>query len=138
MNTRTAAALASRRSSAQAALGRVHDAISRLRREKTPVSVAAVSRRAGVSRTFLYDNGDASITVFLAAATSSALTPMPRSCASGPTSWKSALPMSPVRWTTGCAATRSSCADTPTPTTSPASPCTATTWTRTLDESRTR
>ena len=40
-------------------LGRVHDAIARLRREKTPVTVAAVARRAGVSRTFLYDNPDA-------------------------------------------------------------------------------
>ena len=56
---RTAAALASRRGSAQVALSRVHDAITRLRREKTPVSVAAVSRRAGVSRTFLYANAAA-------------------------------------------------------------------------------
>jgi hypothetical protein len=56
---RTAAALAARRSSTQAALGRVHDAIFRLRREKIPVSVAAVSRRAGVSRTFLYANPEA-------------------------------------------------------------------------------
>lgn len=51
---RTAAALVARRSSTRAALGRVHDAISWLRREKTPISVAAVGRRAGVSRTFLY------------------------------------------------------------------------------------
>ncbi len=56
---RTAAALAARHSSTQAALGRVQDAISRLRREKTPLSVAAVSRRAGVSRTFLYENPEA-------------------------------------------------------------------------------
>jgi chromosome segregation ATPase len=40
-------------------LQRVHDALTRLRREKTPVSVAAVARRAGVSRTFVYDNPDA-------------------------------------------------------------------------------
>jgi hypothetical protein len=53
---RTAAALASRRRGAQAAIDRVHDAISRLRRDKIPLSVAAVSRRAGVSRTFLYTN----------------------------------------------------------------------------------
>ena len=53
---RTAAALAARHRDTQAALGRVHDAIARLRREKTPVSVAAVARRAGVSRTFLYTN----------------------------------------------------------------------------------
>lgn len=56
---RTAAAQAARRSSSRAALGRVHDAISRLRREKIPVSVAAISRRADVSRTFLYTNAEA-------------------------------------------------------------------------------
>jgi integrase len=56
---RTAAALAARRSTTQAALGRVRDAISRLRKEKIPVSVAAVGRRAGVSRTFLYENPEA-------------------------------------------------------------------------------
>jgi hypothetical protein len=56
---RTAAALAARHRSTQTALGRVHDAISRLRREKTPISVAAVSRRADVSRTFLYENSEA-------------------------------------------------------------------------------
>ncbi|MEV6871592.1 DUF6262 family protein [Amycolatopsis sp. NPDC051128] len=56
---RTAAAQAARRSNTQVALGRVHDAISRLCREKTPVSVAAISRRAGVSRTFLYENPEA-------------------------------------------------------------------------------
>ena len=46
---RTAAALAARHRDTQAALGRVHEAITRLRREKTPVSVAAVARRAGFS-----------------------------------------------------------------------------------------
>ena len=55
----TEAALAARRRSTEAALGRVRDVITRLRREKTPVSVAAVSRRADVSRTFLYGNPDA-------------------------------------------------------------------------------
>ena len=43
---RTAAALAARHRDTQAALGRVRDTIPRLRREKTPVSVAAVARRA--------------------------------------------------------------------------------------------
>jgi chromosome segregation ATPase len=57
--SRTAGALAARRSNAKAALGRVNDAISRLRREKSPISVAAISRRAGVSRTFLYENSAA-------------------------------------------------------------------------------
>ncbi len=55
----TDAALAARRRSTEAALGRVRDAIARLRRAKTQVSVAAVSRRAGVSRTFIYGNPDA-------------------------------------------------------------------------------
>ena len=55
----TAAALAARRSTAQAALGRVHDVLARMRREKAPVTVAAVARRAGVSRTFLYSNPEA-------------------------------------------------------------------------------
>jgi chromosome segregation ATPase len=65
---RTAAALAARRSSTRAALGRVHDAISRLRKEKMPVSVAAVGRRAGVSRTFLYENPEARAAVAAAVA----------------------------------------------------------------------
>ena len=52
----TEAALAARRRGTEAALVRVRDAIAKLRREKTPVSVAAVSRRAGVSRTFIYGN----------------------------------------------------------------------------------
>ena len=57
--SRTAAALAARRRDTQAALDRVHEAITRLRRDKTPVTVAAVARRADVSRTFLYTNTDA-------------------------------------------------------------------------------
>ncbi|PQP10524.1 DUF6262 family protein [Rhodococcus opacus] len=56
---RTAAALASRRRATQAAVDRVHDAIARLRRERTPVSTAAVARHARVSRTFLYTNAEA-------------------------------------------------------------------------------
>ncbi|MBP5935462.1 DUF6262 family protein [Streptomyces acidiscabies] len=56
---RTAAALAARRRKTEAALERIHDAIARIRREKAQVSVAAVARRADVSRTFLYDNPDA-------------------------------------------------------------------------------
>jgi chromosome segregation ATPase len=60
---RTAAALAARHRDTQAAHGRVRDAIARLRREKTPVSVAVVARRAGVSRTFLYTNPDAKTAV---------------------------------------------------------------------------
>jgi hypothetical protein len=56
---RTVAAVAGRRHATQAALTRVRDAIARMRREKTPVTVAAVSRRAAVSRTFLYSNAEA-------------------------------------------------------------------------------
>jgi chromosome segregation ATPase len=56
---RTAAALAARHQNTQAALGRVRDTIAQLRREKTPIGVAVVARRAGVSRTFLYTNPDA-------------------------------------------------------------------------------
>jgi hypothetical protein len=60
---RTAAALAARHRNTQAALGRVHDAIARLRRDQTPVTVAALARRADVSRTFLYTNPDAKTAV---------------------------------------------------------------------------
>jgi hypothetical protein len=60
---RTAAALATRRRNTQAALGRVRDTIARLRREKAPITVAVVARRAGVSRTFLYTNPDAKAAV---------------------------------------------------------------------------
>jgi AcrR family transcriptional regulator len=56
---RTAAALAARRRGTDAALGRVRDAITRLRRERAKISVAAVARRANVSRTLLYDHPDA-------------------------------------------------------------------------------
>lgn len=56
---RTAAALAARRRKTETALERVYQAITRLRREKAQVSVAAVARRAEVSRTFLYDNDEA-------------------------------------------------------------------------------
>jgi hypothetical protein len=55
----TAAALAGRRTSTQAALQRVDNAVARLKREKTTVTIAAIARRAGVSRTFLYDNPQA-------------------------------------------------------------------------------
>ncbi|MFG2631721.1 DUF6262 family protein [Streptomyces sp. NPDC048473] len=56
---RTAAALAARRHKTETALQRIREAINRLRREKAQVSVAAVARRADVSRTFLYDNAEA-------------------------------------------------------------------------------
>ncbi|MFF7801158.1 DUF6262 family protein [Streptomyces olivaceus] len=65
---RTAAALAARRQRTEAALHHVHAAIARLRREKAQVSVAAVARRADVSRAFLYDNLEARATVAIAMA----------------------------------------------------------------------
>lgn len=65
---RTAAALAARRRKTETALQRVREAITRLRREKAQVSVAAVARRADVSRTFLYDNPQARAAVATAMA----------------------------------------------------------------------
>ncbi|MDN5931739.1 MAG: DUF6262 family protein [Pseudonocardia sp.] len=65
---RTAAALAARRRGTEAALRRVQDAIARLRREKAQISVAALARRAGVSRTFLYDNPQARASIAAAMA----------------------------------------------------------------------
>jgi hypothetical protein len=65
---RTAAALAARRRTTKAAIKRVHDAITRLRREKAQPSVAAVARRAGVSRSFIYGNPEARAAVSAALA----------------------------------------------------------------------
>lgn len=57
--SRTVAANAARHHRTQASLQRLTDAITRTRRDKTPISVAALARRANVSRTFLYTNPDA-------------------------------------------------------------------------------
>jgi chromosome segregation ATPase len=67
---RTAAAIAHRRRRSEAAVCRVGDAIAALRREHARITVAAVARRAGVSRTFVYDNPQAraAVTTALAAA----------------------------------------------------------------------
>ena len=65
---RTAAALAARRRTTKDAVRRVEDAITRLRRDRSTVSVAAVARRANVSRTFLYDNPEARAAVCVAIA----------------------------------------------------------------------
>ncbi len=70
--TRTAAALTARRTSSEAALQRVHDALAQMKRDKTTVTVAAVGRRAGVSRTFLYDNPQARTAIADATAQNSA------------------------------------------------------------------
>ncbi len=55
----TAAALDARRRATRAALGRVHHALRQIKREKAQPSVAAVARRAGVSRSFIYANPEA-------------------------------------------------------------------------------
>jgi chromosome segregation ATPase len=53
---RPAAAIAERHRRSEAAMQRVHDAVTALRREHARPTLAAVARRAGVSRTFIYDN----------------------------------------------------------------------------------
>jgi len=68
---RTAAAVAARRRTSEGAVQRVHDALTRLHREKTQISVAAVARRAEVSRTFLYDNPEARAAIAAATAQAS-------------------------------------------------------------------
>lgn len=67
-SSRTAAAIAARRDRSQAAVQRVHDALAVLRRAKAHVTVAAVARRANVSRTFVYDNPQARAAVAAALA----------------------------------------------------------------------
>jgi chromosome segregation ATPase len=64
----TAAAIAARRARTTQMLQRVRSSVQRMRREKTPVTYQAVARRAGVSRTFLYQNPDARALVAEAAA----------------------------------------------------------------------
>lgn len=64
---RTAAALQARRSTVESMLDRVRDALKQMR-EHARVTVAAVARRADVSRTFLYQNLDARSLVEAAAA----------------------------------------------------------------------
>jgi len=62
-SSRTAAATAARQEKTTAALQRVQDAVTRMRREKTPITIAGVARRADVSRTFLYENPTARTTI---------------------------------------------------------------------------
>ena len=56
---RTAAAIQARRHATQQKLQQVRDAITWLHRGKAPLTYPAIARRAGVSRTFLYENSDA-------------------------------------------------------------------------------
>ena len=59
LHPRTAAAIQTRRLDTEHELTRVREAITVLRRQKAPITSAALARRAGVSRTFLYENTDA-------------------------------------------------------------------------------
>ena len=65
---RTDAAIAARRRRSQAAVQRVRDALTGLRRDNTKLTVALVARRANVSRTFVYDNPQARAAVAAALA----------------------------------------------------------------------
>lgn len=55
----TSAALHARRATTSKMLDRVTRALREMRRDGGTITVAAVGRRAGVSRTFLYQNADA-------------------------------------------------------------------------------
>ncbi|HEV8279831.1 MAG TPA: DUF6262 family protein [Streptosporangiaceae bacterium] len=55
----TAAAIEARRAATAQMLQRVGQALRQMRREHARITVAAVARRAGVSRTFLYQNDQA-------------------------------------------------------------------------------
>jgi chromosome segregation ATPase len=57
--SRTVAANQARQQSTRDKLERIETTLRTMRRERTPVTYPAVARRAGVSRTFLYQNTDA-------------------------------------------------------------------------------
>lgn len=60
-------ALLARRARTEASLAGVQDIVDRMLKDKTPVTMAAVARQAGVSRTFLYDNPSARQIIITAA-----------------------------------------------------------------------
>jgi chromosome segregation ATPase len=66
--SRTAAAIESRRAAIAAMIQRVDRAVQQMRREHAAVTAAAVARRAEVSRSFLYQNAEARALVAAAAA----------------------------------------------------------------------
>jgi hypothetical protein len=70
VTSRTDAANQARRISTQDKLQRIQDALQRLRRERAQVTYSAVAQRAGVSRTFLYQNADAQALMAAAITTS--------------------------------------------------------------------
>jgi hypothetical protein len=63
----TTAAIQARRAGIAAMVGRVDRALQQMRRERAAITFAAVARRAGVSRSFLYQNADARTLVTAAA-----------------------------------------------------------------------
>jgi chromosome segregation ATPase len=65
---RTAAAIEARRTASDQMLQRIRHALRQMRREHARITVAAVARRAAVSRTFLYQNAQAHALVTAAAA----------------------------------------------------------------------
>jgi chromosome segregation ATPase len=65
---RTAAAIESRRASIAAMIQRVDQALQQMRREHATITPASAARRAGVSRSFLYQNAEARALVTAAAA----------------------------------------------------------------------
>ena len=59
MTARTAAAIQARQQHAAGLLGDVQQALRQMRRDNTRITVRGLARRAGVSRTFLYQNPEA-------------------------------------------------------------------------------
>lgn len=59
----TARALEARRARTQASLQRVQEVVDHMVKARTPVTIAAVSRHAEVSRTFLYEHEEAQKTI---------------------------------------------------------------------------
>lgn len=66
---RTSAAHAARRKAGQATLERVHTVLRQMQKERAPITIAAVARRADASRTFIYSNAEARAAVTAAMTT---------------------------------------------------------------------
>ena len=83
------AAIAARRRASEDMLDRVRAALAAMRRDRTPLTVAALARIAQVSRTFLYQNQQAKVLIEQAATTGGRQRPRD-STASDPTqgAWK--------------------------------------------------
>ncbi|MEY9940471.1 DUF6262 family protein [Streptacidiphilus sp. MAP5-3] len=64
----TGAAIAARRRASEDLVERVRTALASMRRDRTPITVAALARTAQVSRTFLYQNHQAKALIEQAAA----------------------------------------------------------------------